>query len=132
MSNITSWEPPTLETLPRDAAHTALNVGLGGGYAFRMAAHVILTALILGDEESLTERVTAEHYGATLRLGVEAGLDDVERYIVRFGTAALLTLMALHLLRASIVTHRLGALFLAAQLAVPATDPLQEVIQDVI
>lgn len=114
----------------KDALHTALNVTFGGAWVFRHACHVILTGLLV--DGSLTERVTAANYGATLQIGVEAGLDTVDRYVVRFATASLLTLMAVFLLRANAVTHELGAVFLAAQLAIVATDPLHEVILDVI
>lgn len=114
----------------KDVLHTAANIGLGGGWWFRQASHVILTALLV--DGNLTERVERSNPGASLRLGVEAGLSQSERMIVRLGTCALLTTMAAHLLSATVVTHKAGVVFLAAQLAVPATDPLHEVIQDVI
>lgn len=114
----------------KDVLHTAANIGLGGGWWFRQATHVILVALLV--EGNLTDRVQRANPGATLRLGVEAGLERSERMMVRLGTCALLTMMAGYLLSASVITHKLWGVFLAAQLAVPATDPLHEVIQDVI
>jgi len=121
---------PAAKDFPRDLMLTGLNVALGGGLVFRFAMHTLLSALLI--DEPLTERVTATNMGATLRLGVETGLSASDRMLVRCGSVAILSLMAVHLLRASVVTNKFGTMFLGLQMVVIVSDPIQEVLVNVI